>query len=67
MGLQETKENIINYFKGVRAEWGKITWPTKQQIGRETFAVILIVLFFTIFILLLDIVFKWFFELIKLG
>ncbi len=67
MSLQDIKENILNYFKGVRAEWGKITWPTKDQVRNETIAVILIVFAFTIFILLLDIVFQGFFNLIKLG
>jgi len=67
MGLQEIKYNITDYLKGVKAEWGKITWPTKHQIGTETVAVIIIVISFTIFILLLDIVFKWFFGLIRLG
>ncbi len=67
MGIQEIKIGLETYFKGVRAEWGKITWPTKQQVGRETLAVILIVFAFTLFILLLDLVFKGFFNLIKLG
>ena len=62
-----TKDRLINYFKGVKSEWGKITWPTKQQVINETVAVILIVFAFTIFILLLDMVFKGFFNLIKLG
>ena len=51
MGLQEAKESIITYFKGVKSEWGKITWPTKEQVRNETIAVILIVFAFTIFIL----------------
>ena len=67
MGLQEAKQSIISYLKGVKSEWGKITWPTKQQVINETIAVILIVFAFTIFILLLDMVFKGFFNLIKLG
>ena len=67
MGLQQAKESIITYFKGVKSEWGKITWPAKEQVRNETIAVILIVFAFTIFILLLDMVFKGFFNLIKLG
>jgi len=67
MGLQEIKESIAAYLKGVRVEWGKITWPAKDQVRNETIAVILIVFAFTIFILILDMVFKGFFNLIKLG
>lgn len=65
--LQNIKDSVTTYLKGVRAEWGKITWPAKDQVRNETIAVILIVFAFTIFILLLDVVFKGFFNLIKLG
>ena len=26
------KQSLITYFKGVKAEWGKVSWPTKQQV-----------------------------------
>lgn len=29
--IETTKKNIITYFKGVRTEWGKITWPEKKS------------------------------------
>lgn len=58
--------SVVNYFKGVRAEWGKITWPQKQQVIVETIWVIAITFAFTIYILLLDISFKGVFQLFKL-
>ncbi len=60
------KDTLKNYFKGVRAEWGKITWPEKQQVVAETIYVIIIVFVFTMMVLLLDLSFKGLFSLLKL-
>lgn len=51
------KDGVVNYFKGIRVEWGKITWPEKQQVIAETIYVIVIVFVFTLFVLLLDLLF----------
>lgn len=56
---------IATYFKGVRSEWGKITWPEKRQVVAETIFVIVIVFVFTVSIYLMDIIFKGLFGLIK--
>ena len=56
--LENTKKNVISYFKGVRTEWGKITWPEKHQVVVETFFVVAIVFVFTVFIYLVDIIFN---------
>ena len=53
------KQSIITYFRGVRTEWGKITWPEKNQVVVETFFVVAIVAIFTVFIYLVDIFFNW--------
>ena len=52
--FQNTKNAILTYFKGVKTEWGKITWPEKQQVVVETFFVVAIVFIFTLFIFLVD-------------
>lgn len=52
------KDSVISYFKGVRAEWGKISWPQKPQIIGETIIVLLVVVFFTVVVYLMDIIFK---------
>jgi len=55
--MENIKGSIVSYFRGVRTEWGKITWPEKHQVVVETFFVIAIVFVFTVFIYLADIVF----------
>jgi len=57
--FENTKNAIITYFRGVKTEWGKITWPEKNQVVVETFFVVAIVFIFTVFIYLVDIFFNW--------
>ena len=57
--LENTKNAIITYFKGVRTEWGKITWPEKNQVVVETFFVVAIVFIFTVFIYFVDVIFNF--------
>ena len=52
------EDDLITYFKGVKAEWGKVTWPEKNQIIVETGIVVFVVAFFTIVVYLMDIIFK---------
>ena len=52
------KNKITEYFKGVKAEWGKITWPEKKQVITQTVIVIVIVIAFTIFTYSAEIIFK---------
>ena len=59
------KTSTITYFKGVKAEWGKVSWPQKQQVIAETGIVLAVVVFFTIVVYLMDIVFKFLLGLIK--
>ncbi len=56
--LETAKKNIVTYFKGVRTEWGKITWPEKNQVVVETGFVVAIVFIFTVFIYVVDIIFN---------
>ena len=50
------KQAIITYFRGVRTEWGKITWPEKNQVVVETCFVVAIVFIFTVFVYVVDII-----------
>lgn len=59
------QEGMKNYFKGVKAEWGKISWPQRQQIMVETGIVIVVVAIFTFAVYLLDIIFQGILGLIK--
>ena len=62
--FENTKNAIATYLKGVRTEWGKITWPEKNQVVVETFFVVAIVFIFTLFIFLVDKGFEKVFELL---
>ena len=57
--------SVQTYFRGVRAEWGKISWPERRQVITETIFVVIIVFVFTVAIYLMDIIFKGLFGLIK--
>lgn len=57
--MNEALNSIKTYLKGVRAEWGKITWPEKSQIFGETLFVVVIVFVFTVSVYFMDVIFKW--------
>ena len=59
------KEGIVTYFKGVKSEWGKVTWPEKNQIIGETIIVVIVVAAFTLIVLLMDKFFQLILGLIK--
>lgn len=60
-------EKFITYFKGVKAEWGKITWPDKKQVVGQTIIVLCVVIIFTTYVFALDIVFKAILTTLKLS
>ena len=63
---QKTKNNekkslsdgLVTYFKGVKSEWGKVTWTEKNQIVVETLIVVFVVAAFTVEVYIMDIIFK---------
>ncbi len=59
------KDSMITYFKGVKAEWSKVSWPTRRQVIVETGVVLVVVTFFTIVIFLMDKFFIFVLGLIK--
>ncbi len=53
--MAEKKENAIaKYFRGIKSEFKKITWPTFKQIVNNTSTVIISVIVVGLFIFLLD-------------
>ena len=60
------KEALMAYFKSVKLEWGKITWPGKQQVIVETIYVIVITAVFTIGVLALDTIIDAIFKVFNL-
>ena len=69
--FEKKNDNFISqmktYFKGIKTEWGKITWPEKRQVFVETIYVIAIVFVFTLFILILDLIYKGAFNILKIN
>ena len=63
--IENTTNSVKSYFRGVRSEWGKISWPEKRQVVVETVFVIAIVFVFTVAVYLMDIIFKGILGLIK--
>ena len=55
---------IGGYFKGAWIELRLVRWPTRRATWGLTFAVILFSAFFVVLILLLDLLFKFIFEII---
>ena len=44
----------VTYFKEVREEFSKISWPSREQVTREFFSVILLVSVLTLVIFMID-------------
>ena len=56
--MAEKKENaIVKYFKGVKSEFKKVTWPSFKQIVNNTSTVIISVVLVGLFIFVLDTIF----------
>lgn len=56
--MNETVNAITTYLKGVRAEWGKISWPERRQVFAETLFVLVIVVVFTLAVYSMDKIFQ---------
>ncbi len=56
--METTDNKVITYLKGVKSEWGKITWPDRKQVITQTLIVLVVVIAFTIYTYGLDIVFR---------
>lgn len=49
--------NLIEFLRGVKSEFPKITWPSKDQVVNEFFSVLVLVTVLTGIIFLIDKVF----------
>ncbi len=57
--MAEKKQNgIVKYFKGVKSEFKKVTWPSFKQIVNNTGTVIAAVIVVGLFIFVLDYAFS---------
>jgi preprotein translocase subunit SecE len=51
---------VILFFKEVKAEFNKITWPKRAELVGSTIIVFILVIFFSIFLGVADLVFSTF-------
>lgn len=54
---------LVQYFKDARAELGRVTWPTREQVIEGTEAVLVFVIALTVVVYLYDLIFG---QLVKL-
>lgn len=55
---------IVKFFKDVRTEMKKVTWPSRETLITYTEIVLIVVALFTVFIFLIDSVFSYLLKLI---
>jgi len=48
------KEKIIDFFKGVKKEMSKVTWPTQEELKESTTIVIVVCLILAAFTWVVD-------------
>jgi preprotein translocase subunit SecE len=48
---------VISFLEGVREELRKVVWPSKELVIRASVAVIIFVIFFTLYLWILDLLF----------
>ena len=51
-------QKLVEFLKDVRAEIGKITWPTREELRGSTVIVIVTVLLLTFFVAVVDQIFN---------
>jgi preprotein translocase subunit SecE len=56
--------SLAGYLQGVRQEWGRITWPGRQQIIAETLVVVVVVILFSVFVYVADKLFQFLIQVI---
>ena len=54
MASSTKKENKPSFFEGVKAEWNKITWPAKEQLTKQSIAVVISTIVLGVIITVLD-------------
>lgn len=57
-------QSLVAYLKGVRSEWGKISWPTWPQIWGQTIIVLVMVSVMTLGLFIIDYSIHWLITLI---
>jgi preprotein translocase subunit SecE len=50
---------IIPFFRDVRAEVKKVTWPSRNEVYSTTIVVIIATIFFGFYLYIMDLFFSW--------
>ncbi len=53
------KNRLVEYFKEVRAELRKVTWPARDEVVRMSAIVMLVLLVSSVFMAIVDYGFSW--------
>lgn len=62
---KKAKQNI-SFFKGVKSEFKKITWPTREELVKNTIVVLVFCIFIALFVWIIDLgLSKLLFQLFK--
>lgn len=61
---EKKKGGIVDYFKSVRGELKKVTWPNREELKKYTIVVLFMVFFSAVVIGLLDAIFGGAFQLL---
>lgn len=54
-----TEKKKTGFFRGIRNEFKKVTWPTKNEIVKSTVVVVAALIAMSILVKLLDTIFKF--------
>ena len=52
-------KRIGNFFRDVKAELKKVTWPSRQEVYSTTVVVIIASVFFGFYLFFMDVAFSW--------
>jgi preprotein translocase subunit SecE len=52
-------KRFINFLKDVRAEVKKVSWPTRNEVYSTTLVVIIAMVFFGVYLYVMDVLFSW--------
>ena len=51
---KDFKQKIITYFKGVKNEWSKVSWPTRKQLFKSAVIVMIASVIIALIIFFMD-------------
>jgi preprotein translocase SecE subunit len=60
-------EEMVKFLKGVRYEFNKITWPTRQELQYNSAVVVMITVFISLYMWGVDKILDWLFGWLKRG